>query len=156
MTLEEMEKRLRVVEDIEQIRQLHYRYLNCVNFTKWDEIMDCFAKDCVVDFAAPGHPIKGTAAIEKYFKGTVAKLHVGKEGDFVVHPLISVDGDKAKGNWVMYMMYFYPRTGQSLFWVQGIYDCEYIREDGQWKFSLLYWRERLGLPGGGAPRGLFD
>jgi hypothetical protein len=42
MTLEEIEKRLRVLEDIEQIKQLQNRYLNCVMFTKWDEIMDCF------------------------------------------------------------------------------------------------------------------
>ena len=27
------------------------------------------------------------------------------------------DGGTATGNWLLYMMYFYPRTGQSMFWV---------------------------------------
>ena len=89
------------------------------------------------------------------FQEGISKTHVGKEGDFEVHPIISVDGDTAKGNWVMYIMYFYPRTGQSLFWVQGIYDVDYIRENGEWKFKYLKWRERLGQPGGGPPVGLF-
>lgn len=154
MTLEEIEKRLQVLEDIEQIKQLQYRYLNCVMFATYDDIGDCFAENSTIDFGAPGHPIKGKGAIEKFFKEMLAKIHVGKEGNFEVHPIISVDGDKATGNWVMYIMYFYPRTGQSLFWVQGIYDVEYVRENGQWKFSLLGWRERLGLPGGGPPTGL--
>ena len=156
MTLGEIEKRLRVLEDIEQIKQLQYRYLNCVMFATYEDIGDCFAENSTINFGVPSHPIKGKGAIEKFFKEQIAKIHVGKEGDFEVHPIISVDGDKATGSWVMYIMYFYPRTGQSLFWVQGIYDVEYVRENGQWKFSLLGWRERLGLPGGGPPTGLVD
>jgi hypothetical protein len=147
----EIKKRLRVLEDIEQIKQLQYRYLNCVMFAKYDEIGDCFAENAKIHFIESRPVTTGKAAIEKFFKDEIAKIHVGKEGDFEVHPIISVDGDKATGNWVMYIMYFYPRTGQSLFWVQGIYDAEYVREKGKWKFGYLKWRERLGLPGGGPP-----
>lgn len=149
MTLEEMEKRLRVLEDIEQIKQLQYRYLNCIMFAEWDEIMDCFAEDCTMI------GLKGKAAIAKNFKDFIALGHHGAEGDFEVHPIISVDGDKATGNWITYFMYFYPRTRQSLFWVQGAYEMEYVRENGEWKISNLDWIERIGLPGGGPPRDLF-
>ena len=152
--LAEANKRLQVVEDIEEIKQLQYRYLNAVMFANYDDIGDCFAEDSEINFFDAMPETKGKSTIEKFFKERISTSHVGKEGDFEVHPIISVDGDKATGNWVMYIMYFYPRTGQSLFWVQGIYDVEYIRENGQWKISLLYWRERLGLPGGGAPTGL--
>ena len=155
--LKDAQKRLRVVEDIEQIKQLQYRYLNCVMFAEYDNIGDLFAENAETRFSfgtEPRPPTKGRAAIEKMFQRPGGH-HVGKEGDFEVHPIISVDGDTAKGNWVMYIMYFYPRTGQSLFWVQGIYDVDYIRENGEWKFKYLKWRERLGQPGGGPPVGLF-
>ncbi len=63
--------------------------------------------------------MRGKAAVTYWFKEELAKTHVGKEGDIVIYPIISVDGDQATGSWLLYMMYFYPRTGQSLFWVQG-------------------------------------
>ncbi len=99
--------------------------------------------------------MRGKAAVEHWFREELAKTHAGKEGDIVIHPIISVDGDQATGSWLLYMMYFYPRTGQSLFWVQGFYDMEYVREDGRWKISVMRWTERLGLPGGGPPTGLW-
>lgn len=150
--LQDIKKRLKVLEDIEEIKQLQYRYLNCVMFAKFDEIGDFFTDDAQIDLVEWMPETKGKAAVIKWFKDEIAKIHVGKEGDFEVHPIISVDGDKAKGNWVMYIMYFLPDTGQSLFWVQGIYDMEYARVDGKWKFSLMRWRERLGKPGGGPLR----
>ena len=144
--LEEMENRLRVVEDIEQIKQLHVTYVNLLMDCDWDAIMKLFAEDSGADFGG-GDILKGKEAIEAQFRGHVAKNHVGKEGDFVVHPRITVDGDTAKGNWLLYMMYFHPDTYQSIFWVQGYYNCEYVRENGEWKFSLFRWKRRLAPPG---------
>lgn len=168
MTLEEMEKRLRatedalkelgkrvrVTEDVQEIKQLQRRYVNAMMCTKWDEVVDCFAENAKIDVYLH-EPVTGKAAIDKFFKEELSKTHAGKEGDIVVHPVISIDGDKAKGSWLMYMMYFYPRTGQSLFWVQGFYEMEYVRENGKWKINFMSWSERLGLPGGGPPTGLF-
>ena len=153
MTLEEMEKRLketekrlRVYEDIEQIKQLQIRYVNALTYIKWDDLLDCFSEDSSVDVVAGGL-VKGKAEIAKLFRETISKIHIGKEGIFCVHPLITVDGDKAKGNWLMYMMYAHHRTWQSLYWIQGIYDAEYAKVNGKWKFSHLQWRPRLEPPG---------
>ena len=73
---------------------------------------------------------EGKADIAHWFKEELSQTHAGKEGDVCIHPIITVDGDTAKGNWLLYMMYFYPRTGQSMFWVQGHYDKDYVRENG--------------------------
>ena len=145
--LEKTEKRLGVVEDIEEIKRLQVHYLNSVMFTDWDAVMDCFVEDSAIEFVEGGYT-RGKAEVEKFFRERIARIHVGKEGDFAVHPLISVDGERAKGNWVMYMMYSHPRTGQALFWVQGIYDAEYIKENGRWKFGFLKWTSRMEPPGG--------
>jgi ketosteroid isomerase-like protein len=152
--LKDLEKRVRVTEDIQEIHQLQRRYVNALICTEWDDCADCFAEDAKIDVYLHD-PVKGKAAITKWFKEELSVTHAGKEGDIVVHPIISVDGDKAKGKWLLYMMYAYPRTGQSLFWVQGFYDMEYVRENGTWKISLMKWTERMGLPGGGPPTGLF-
>jgi len=152
--LKEMKKSVRVIEDIQEIQELQSRYLNALMCTEWDDAVDCFAENAKIDVYLH-KPVTGKAAIDKWFKEELSKTHAGKEGDFVVHPIIHVNGDKATGKWLLYMMYFYPRTGQSLFWVQGFYNNEYVRENGKWKISLMYWRERLGLPGGGPPTGLF-
>lgn len=154
VALKNIEKRVRVTEDIQEIHQLQRRYVNALMRTEWDNAVDCFAMNAKIDVYLH-KPITGKAAIDKWFKEELSITHAGKEGDIVVHPIISVEGDKAKGSWLLYMMYFYPRTGQSLFWVQGFYDMEYVRENGTWKISLMKWTERMGLPGGGPPTGLF-
>ena len=152
--LKELEKRVRVTEDIQEIHELQRRYVNALICTEWDDCADCFSENAVIDVYLH-EPVKGNANIKKWFKEELSITHAGKEGDFVVHPIISVDGDKAKGKWLIYMMYCYPRTGQSLFWVQGFYDMDYVRENGKWKISVMRWNERMGLPGTGPPTGLF-
>jgi ketosteroid isomerase-like protein len=153
-TLKRLESRVRVTEDIQAIHELQRRYVNALIRTDWDDAVDCFADDAKIDVYLH-KPTSGKAAIEKWFKEELSKTHAGKEGDICIHPIISVDGDRAKGSWLLYMMYFYPRTGQSLFWVQGFYNMEYVRERGEWKIRYMNWRERLGLPGGGPPEGLW-
>jgi hypothetical protein len=40
LTLEDMEKRLQAVEDVEQIKQLHVRYVNALTFINWDDVAE--------------------------------------------------------------------------------------------------------------------
>jgi hypothetical protein len=145
--LEKMEKRLKVVEDIEEIKKLHIYYVDMLMACNWSEVMDCFAENAGVDIGGGTIQAQGKEAIEKLFRGHIAKHHVGKEGDVLIHPIISVDGDRAKGSWLLYMMYYHPQTFQSMFWVQGYYNCEYIRENGKWKFSLFKFKTRIFPPG---------
>lgn len=153
-TVAELSDRLRLVEDENEIKRLQRRYVNALMTQQWDDAVDCFAQDALIDVHLH-EPIGGRAAIEHWFKEVLSQTHAGKEGDIVIHPIITLDGDQAKGSWLLYMMYFYPRTGQSLFWVQGFYDMDYVREDGRWKITVMRWTERLGLPGGGPPTGLW-
>ncbi len=152
--LKGMERRLGAAEDIQEIHQLQRRYVNALICTEWDVCADCFAEDGRVDVYLHA-PVEGKEAIRKWFKEELSLTHAGKEGDILVQPEITLDGDRAHGKWLLYMMYAYPRTGQMLFWVQGFYENEYVREKGQWKISLMTWSERMGLPGGGPPTGLW-
>jgi hypothetical protein len=148
MDFKEIESKVQLLEDIEQIKQVQIRYVNCLTTCKWDEIADCFAKDAVTDIGMHGI-VKGKEEIDRLFKERVSRGHPGREGNFVIHPLISVDGDKAKGSWLLYLMKQYPHTiagGLDMDWEQGFYESEYVREDGQWKISYMKFRVRLSSP----------
>ena len=154
MTSEEMEKRLRTLEDIEEIKQLQYRYLDCLITVQWDELIDCFTENGVVDLHS-GYAV-GKEEFSKLFKEKIAKSHIGQEGCRVMHPIIAVDGDRAKGSWLLYTHFSQPHKLQRIppetgeedapDWLQGYYEMEYVRENGQWKISLLKWRKRLQSP----------
>jgi len=146
-----MEKRLKVTEDIEQIKQLHRRYENYHTFgDEWGRL-SCYAENAILEYG--GMQYKGKKAIAEHMRLTgkpepwVDKENPLPAGHFVIHPLITVDGDRAKGTWLMYEMQSHARTYQSLFWVQGLYDCDYVRENGEWKFSYHRWRPRISPPG---------
>ena len=65
MTLAELEKRVRVLEDIEEIKQLHYDYIYALNARKWEELIDMFAEDMVEDGFPRGEIRKGKRKLPK-------------------------------------------------------------------------------------------
>ena len=149
--VEEQEKQLKLIADIEEIKRLQYRYINALIAHRYDEIADCFAENAEMNMGVAttkngtvGGIMKGKAAIMKEFKEGISKAHTGKEGLFVVHPIINVDGDKATGKFLSYFMHV-RSAGQDplLHWMQGVYDCKYVRENNKWKFSLFLWRPCL-------------
>ena len=92
-----MESRVRVAEDIQEIQQLQVRYVNALICTEWDDAADCFADNAKIDVYLH-KPVTGKTAIVKWFKEELSKTHAGKEGDVCIHPIVSVDGDRAKVN----------------------------------------------------------
>ena len=147
MTLEELQEKLKITQDIEDIKRLQYHYVNCLILTKWDDIVECFAENAEVDIGGEKKSdriVKGKAAIGRFFKEGVSTSHVGKEGIFAVHPIIYVDGDSAVGTWLVYFMHIRSRGQEPLLdWMQGFYECRYVKENGKWKFGYLKWRARL-------------
>lgn len=89
------------LETLEEIRQVKYRYLRCVDTKLWDEIGDTFTADATVDYGtmAYGKPLKlaGRDDIVAFFRKTLGP------GILTVHaagqPEITVDGETATGIW---------------------------------------------------------
>ena len=145
MTMEELEKRIQVLEDKEAIRELHYHYLNCLTMVEWDKVFECFSDDVVTNIAH--HGVKtGKTEVMNFFNNVIRKGHVGKEGNFVVHPIITVDGDRAKASWLIYIMHLDEKQENAKDWVQGVYDMEYVKENGKWKIGYMGFQRRLGPP----------
>ena len=152
--MEELETRIRALEDIEQIKQLQVHYVNSLLLTHFEDMADCFASDGILDIHAG--KVQGKEEMMKLFQEKLAVHHIGKEGEFVVHPIITVDEDTAKGSWLLYMQFAQPRKLEhrpglleredAPDWIQGFYEADYIRENGEWKFKYLKWRNRLTSP----------
>jgi hypothetical protein len=137
--IEEIEKRLNDMENLEAVKDLHRRYMYLVNSQKWDEVIGCFTKDATADIGMHGSH-KGVAELSELFKIKIAKVNEKwNGGHFVTQPIISVDGDKAKGYWILYICVFDAEVaaGPTLRWIQGRHDCEYIKQDGNWKISYI-------------------
>jgi len=152
VTLEEMmekfasmEKRLQVMEDIESIKQLHKRYMNAHTFVEVDDEIACYSENATLDI---GEQFKGKAAIAD-ITNKIGAIERPKheenptKGAFIVHPIITVDGDKATGRLIQYELEADPDTHESKSWFQAIYDAEYLRENGEWKISYLKWRPNV-------------
>jgi hypothetical protein len=60
-----------------------------------------------------------------------------RDAHFAVEPVIEVDGDKAQGHWLVYILISDPETGAASRWIGGRHDCEYLKVNGEWKFSSL-------------------
>lgn len=159
-TIDELKKEVQTLKDIEAIKQLHIRYVNDLTYGEWDDIVECFSEDAVLAVFIGREPIKGKDAIRDTFMNTISKSdkHSGKEANLTLHPLITVDGDTAKGNWVIYFITQPDQSNDAMQLIQGIYDLEWVRENGEWKISYIEWSVRfaLGPPPseeGGPPEG---
>ena len=146
MTTEEIEKRLKVLEDIEEIKKLHYYYLYWLNALEFEKMIDCFAEDATFTGLPPqGSFYTGKKEIAKMFRA-MAESHQRATGSFVAQPVISVEGDRAKGQWfyisnITNRRVFTSEAGDDITAVvprQSTYDMEYKREDGKWKISKLH------------------
>jgi len=145
MTLEELEKRVKVLEDIEAIKQLHISYILALNEQKFEEMIDCFAEDATLDGIEGKYNSK--EEIAKMLRAMAASqrsVKMWKGGQILVHPVISVDGDTAKGclTWfrISKPQKFTSEIGQEIMLIaprQARYDMEYKRVGGKWKMSRM-------------------
>ncbi len=134
MTLEELEKRVRALEDAEEIKTLHREYLFYISNLDIDKALECFAENIVTDIAQYGLR-QGKTEVGKFFREVIREnVLQSKDGHFTGQPVIKAEGNKASGHWMFYR--FVPEPSPRR-WVQGRYDCEYVKENGRWKFSLV-------------------
>ena len=138
MNLEELEKRVRTIEDLEQIKQMHREYMSCLDNIEFARALDFFTEDAEVEVRHSG-VMKGRKNYSRIYLGTLAQRKERHDGHLVGQPVITVDGDTAKGHWIVYMFFSVP----TIEWIQGRHDCEYVKENGKWKFSNLKFARTL-------------
>ena len=142
MSLEDLEKRVAYLEDQLAIRNLHHEYLFQLNNKQWDDIIDSFTEDGTANIGHHGLR-RGREEITELFKERIDKMNAGREirdAHNAIDPVIEIDGNRAKGHWLMYIFISNPDTNETRI-TQGRHDCEYEKIDGKWYFkSVKYTR----------------
>jgi len=131
MSLEELQKRIRVLEDIEAIEKLHRKYIFSLSSRAWDDLLDCFAEDSVADIGQHGFR-QGKKEIRELVYEDFDKLEI-TPGHLACQPVISVAGDRASSYWILYL---FPHE-KPMRWLQGKHEFEYVRIGVEWKFSKV-------------------
>lgn len=133
--LEAQIKELQILKDIKDIEDLTYRYYMDLTTGRTENCTSYFSADG--EFIGKTHKTYFTGeTLIQYFKD-LGKAHTGAEGNFLVHPVIHVNGDTATGYWTLYFFNVYQLTSMPIFMAQRFYENEYVRENGEWKIQKL-------------------
>jgi hypothetical protein len=140
MSIEELEKRVQAIEDLEKIKKLHQSYINLMDNLQYEKVLDLFTVDATVEIRKSGVK-KGRLEMSEIYLGVLAKGRGDKrfDGHMAIEPDIEVVGDSARGTWLIYMLFSRP----SIQWVQGKNECTYKKEKGVWKIASLKFTRTL-------------
>jgi len=151
--VEALTRRMDIMEDIHAIRCLHFQYGYYIDMCLYDETVDLFARDGAVRFLNGIY--RGKEGVRRlycdWFRADFTKGHNGPMFGFLLDHLqmqdivsIAPDRNYARGRFRSLNMIGYhddkPEPVEHMpqqFWSGGIYENEYIREDGVWKILYL-------------------
>jgi hypothetical protein len=151
--VERLTRQLGVLQDIQAVRTLHFKYGYYFDACLYEQLVDLFADDAQLKFLNGIY--RGKAGARRLYCDWLRNLWTeGRDGP--VHGLlydhlmlqdvvdIAPDGRTAKGRFRALMMGGFhesvdlkdrPMPRQS--WEAGVYENEYIKQDGVWKFHLF-------------------
>jgi hypothetical protein len=139
--VKELEARVAELYDREAIRDLRFRYHECINEGEVGEIPALFSDDGEIDFAHLGKA-KGREQIKAFFSG----LGPARTGDgprtrglyrvrqFIHNHVLKVNGERASGYAYLEAKPVY--NGES-YVVAARYNDEYVKRGGKWLFSKM-------------------
>ncbi|HTY64832.1 MAG TPA: nuclear transport factor 2 family protein, partial [Acidobacteriota bacterium] len=131
-------------EAIWAIKRLQYAYGHYAEFGLWHDLADLFAENGVGHYPAGD---LGKEEIRKLFLQDVGKGKLGL-ADGMLYPhimlqpvvILAPDRKTARGRWrVLAMLGSY---GGDAIWAGGIYENEYVLENGAWKIKDLHYYSR--------------
>jgi uncharacterized protein (TIGR02246 family) len=133
-SMKTIEERLRVLEDIEEIRKLKARYAAaCDDNYDADAIAALFTEDALWDGGSLGKA-DGRDAIRKFFSRAAEFFPFAIHN--VMNPIIEVEGDRATAQWYLLQPATMAKGNQAV-WLAAVYHDEYVRHDGRWMFKKL-------------------
>ena len=158
-TIGTLEAKIQLAEDIEAVKKLQRAYGYYLEHWQEEEIVGLFSHSPEVSVEIHDTGLyKGWEAVSKSFHfedhytafsgQKVAPpefLHILIPNVGMVH--VDPDGKRAKGRWYGYGLVALNRGGKLRPMTGcGIWENEYIKEDGKWKILKIFWNEIIGSP----------
>lgn len=141
-----LEQKVGIQDDINAIKKLQYAYSHYVMRMMNQEIVDCFADhpDVALHWLE-GHWF-GKEGVRKYFGVGTERPEPAPEFFHQVMPIAGVidvqpDRERAKARWYTFGTHSLPGKGDTFnkSFVAGVYEIDYIKQDGIWKFLAINW-----------------
>lgn len=129
--------------DVDAIENLQRAYGYYVDKMLWDHAVDLFAEGATLE-RGPSGVYEGRASIREYLYSLSDGEAGPIEGELYNHmqlqPIITVsdDGTSARGRWHTLILTGTYGGGSGGRWGAGVYENEYVKEDGVWKISTLH------------------
>lgn len=152
MSLEELEARVRKLEDVEEIKKLMWNYTYWLDYGEFDKVMDCFVNDAKMDVRTRGEQAEGEdvmnfacegkEAIREFFSVVLHQKDRFSASHLILNPVVTVEGDKATG--IFYLLE--PTAIVRAMWGHGRYDIEYARVGGEWKITFFGFLWNFNTP----------
>lgn len=142
-TIKVLEARLQRLEDIEAIKVLQRTYGYLLDKALWSDMADLFADDGEIEIGGRGVYV-GHDRIHLFLRDVMGKGHDGLvHGQLMNHMqlqgIVSLEAgsDKANGRWRAWIQA--GQLGERAELAEGVYECEYVKQDGVWKIARLTW-----------------
>jgi hypothetical protein len=143
--LEKVEAKVQMLEDIEEIQKLQKSYGYYLENMLVEDIVDLFSDDEDVELWVTAGKFKGKQEVNRlysYIRSSFPSkefLHQLIQLSGIVH--VNPDGKSARGRWYGLGVNALPLKDGKVNpgWMNGIYEMEYIKEDGRWKIKKLRW-----------------
>jgi hypothetical protein len=147
--------KLQTLEDIEEIKKLQRAYGFYLEHWMAEDLVDLFAdgEDTALWVAAGKY--QGKEAVSRFFRhGNEKELRISK-AEFlhqvmqlsgIVH--VNTDGKTASGRWYGFGANAFPMEGGKINpgWMDGVYEVNYVKEDGKWKLKKVHWCSTFRAP----------
>ncbi|MDD5095810.1 MAG: nuclear transport factor 2 family protein [Dehalococcoidia bacterium] len=131
-----LQQRIERLEDIEAIKDLKRRYIFSIDMGRYDDAIDTFTEDAIIDYGVFGL-YKGREALRRYLVSDVTRQRSRPSIHHLHSPLIEFTNDTlARGIWELQAM-AQPTTVDKAYWMAGYFTDEYVKENGQWKQNKL-------------------
>jgi hypothetical protein len=138
-----LKNEVRTLKDIEALRTLQKAYGYYLEHWMSQEIIDLFSDGPNVSLTLGAGTYSGKAGVKRYFNNinpTNEFMHQIMQMADVIE--VEPSGERAFGRWYGFGAVALPSdkgVRQSFF--SGIYSCEYVKENGVWKFETLRFDE---------------
>ena len=139
-----LERRVENLESAQAVAALHHKYIRALAARDWRAVASAYTEDALCDIRHHGVH-RGREAIDAMFTKDLVPVVQSNDGYILSSPDIVVDGDSARATWTWHRLQADFKTSIGMLrvwgpWSEGRYETEYVRENGEWKISKLWFR----------------
>ncbi len=147
-----LQTHLEHIESVRAVKRLQYAYGHYVELGLWNDFADLFADEATTNYQ---QGVRGKEEVRTLFLQQVGQGKLGlAEGRIYPHILfqpvvhLSQSGLAARGRWRILAML--GGLGGSATWYSGVYENEYVFDNGAWKIGVLHSEPRVTAAYGAA------